>query len=252
MTGVPGRGGGRSWEGLHCLGLSMANFQARLQPPGSIRSTAQVSVPPKGRPTQVVLCAAAVSPGRAGQEAEAGREVSSGRVPFGPEQRLGVQASDGHSLAPCCLLSRRSARRAWPQSAQGSSRGQGLSPQPTRPGQQKTAAAQSRGHLSSQVVLEDAVLNQKHSDPCPSRASESRKFPVGRAAAQPLAARTSCSGFSALEATLCTGRCWVGEADKRGHPSGDETGPAFRVSVVLSPGIIQGYPGKPGLSLTLS
>lgn len=148
----------------------------------------------------------------------------------GPEQRLGFQASDGHRLAPRCLLPRCSAHGAQPQSAGGGGMGLDLSPQPTQPGQQKTAAAQSRGHLSSQVVLEDSVLNQKLSDPCPARAAESRKFPVGRAAARPLAARISSSGFSALKATLCTGRCLVREADERGHPSGDETGPAFRVS----------------------
>lgn len=99
-----------------------------------------------------------------------------------------------------------------------------------------------KGPLVLQVVFEDTELNQKHSYPCTSRASESRKFPVWRAAARPFAARISSLGLFALKATLCMGRCLVGEADERCRPSRDETGPAFYVSVVLKPRIIQGYP----------
>lgn len=162
----------------------MANFQARLQPPGSIQSTAhEVSVfLIRAGVRRWCRHVPAVSPGRAGQEAEAGREAGFVRTgalrplvwfDVSPEQWLGVQVSNWHRVALCCLLTGLSTHGAWPRSARGgivrgqlgSRTGWGLSSQPTQPGRQKTAAAQSRGHLSSQVVLEDTVLNQRHSYP---------------------------------------------------------------------------------------
>lgn len=107
-----------------------------------------------------------------------------------------VQASDLEKLALCCLLSRLSTLRVWPQST----RGNFLRGTAGRGWARASTHSPARGPLVPKVVFEGTVLNQKHSLPCVSRASKSRKSPpVRRAAARSFAAR-----ISKLQWLLCS------------------------------------------------
>lgn len=96
---------------------------------------------------------------------------------IGLEWWLRVQASDLDRLALCCLLSRLSSLRAWPQSARGDILGGPARPEWGR-GDRASPCSPAKGPLVLTAVFEGTVLNQKHSYPCVSRASESRKPPV--------------------------------------------------------------------------
>lgn len=184
-----------------------------------------------------------------------GRQVWSGRVLFGQFPGL-ISAWSGASAfglltgkgRPCAASApdsppagpghgrpQAASLEGWP----GTRMGQGLPPTAHPARTADNSCSPVKGPLVLQVVFEDTVWNQKHSSPCISRACESRKFPVQLLGpSQPELAPVA----SALEATLCTVRCSVGEAYERRHPSGDKTGPVFHVSVVLKPRMLQECP----------